>query len=117
MKEWRKYFGLTAKLCLAILRMRPEDSISLLEIEFSKFKSTLPSDIRLVEIQRGTSNIRQPACLNLTSSLLKSKKGLRNRKENGECTNALNGTSRVGLSNSFYKYETYWHSTNVKEHI
>lgn len=42
MKEWETYFGPTAKLCLAILRTRPEDSISLLAIDFSKFKNTLP---------------------------------------------------------------------------
>ena len=42
MKEWKKYFRLTAKLCLAILRTRLEDSISSLAIEFSIFKNTLP---------------------------------------------------------------------------
>ena len=82
------------------------------------------SNIRLVKIRHPTcknptSNmlkLRHPACLHPTSNLLKSKKGSRNRKENGECTDAINRRSRVGLSNSFYKYETYRHSTNVKEH-
>lgn len=57
MKEWKTYSGLTARLSLVILQMRPDVFTSLLAIEFSRSKNTplqtsgimlTPSQIQLI---------------------------------------------------------------------